>query len=105
MNKAMNNKKRPPAKVQSLKFSCAGFTIWVTGDKRTISIGVSEILAGFKHQDEFCTIDSEQRLKLKKESIEIGTVGQRHYSILLSECDYSFWELCEYFKALCEGDE
>jgi len=101
-------KQKPPNKIQSLKFGCEKFEIWLTGDRKTISIGVSRVEEGFTHDDGFCKINYDFRLKLEKETITIGTESHRHYSILITDCEYSFWQLCDYFKDLCseyKGEE
>jgi hypothetical protein len=95
------SKQKPPSKIQSLKFGCEKFEIWLTGDRKTISIGVSRVEDGFTYDDGFCKIGADFRLKLEKETITIGTESQRHYSILITDCEYSFWQLCDYFKDLC----
>lgn len=93
-------KKKPPKQITSLKISCKKFDVWITGDRASISMGVSKIEEGFSYKDEFCTIDRGLITNLNQNTIVIGHTSFRFKTIKNAECDYSFWELFEYLTLL-----
>lgn len=100
------NIKRPkkinkgPSKIQSYRIKCKKFTLYLTGERHTMSLGVSRIEDGFSYEDNFCTIDKEQVTKLNRSNITIGYKSFRFYTVEYTDCEYSFTELHNYLKDL-----
>lgn len=99
------DKPRIPKSMQTRKFSNENFCVWVSGDRKEIYLKVDFIKEGFSHDDDFCKIERDLLVGMKRDTISIGLDWNNRATIKVSEAHYSYYQLCEYFNALCDDSE